>query len=126
MVATSARVSGWGKEILPPQVFEARLVIEPELAALAARKRYPEDIVALHRALEELEREFAETSAYHSDLPVHYAIGRAARSPILEQAMEHALEHTRDSLWVDLRRRVLADDYRAREEHVRQTRQVVE
>lgn len=125
VVATSARVAGWGKQILPPQVFEARLVIEPQLAALAAEKRYPEDVTALRETLHRLEAEFDRTSSYESDLPLHHAVARAARNPILQQAMEEALAYTRDELWVDLRRRALVA-YEARQGHVQEWREIVD
>ena len=124
IVATASQVASWGVEVLPPQVFEARLAIEPQLAALAAEKRYPEDIAHLHEVLAELESEFADTQAYESDLPVHRAIARAARNPILQRALEDALVHTQSPLWVDLRRRALVA-LNTREGHVGETRQVV-
>jgi DNA-binding FadR family transcriptional regulator len=36
IVATASQVASWGVEVLPPQIFEARVAIEPVLAALAA------------------------------------------------------------------------------------------
>lgn len=105
VVGTSSRVATWGVEILPPQVFEARMAIEPELARLAAEKRYAKDIAGLHVALDDLEKEFAGTGTYTTDIPVHRAIARAAHNPILERALEDALVHTHDQLWVDLRRK---------------------
>jgi len=105
VVATSAQVAMWGVEIVPPQVFEARLAIEPELACLAAKKQYPEDIAALRAALDELEAEFAATGTYDSDLAIHRAIAKAARNPVLERALDDALTQTRSKLWSSLRSR---------------------
>jgi DNA-binding FadR family transcriptional regulator len=124
VVATASQVASWGVEVLPPQVFEARVAIEPVLAALAAEKRYPEDIAHLHEVLAELEAEFEATGAYESDLPVHRAIARAARNPILPRALEDALVHTQSPLWVDLRRRALTK-LDTREGHVDETRRVI-
>ena len=124
VVASPSRAATWGLAVLPPQVFEARLAIEPQLAALAAEKRFPEDIAHLREVLEKLEDEFARTGAYESDLPVHLAVARAARNPILQHALEQALAHTRTDLWVDLRRRALAAR-QAREGHIKETQQVV-
>ncbi|GAA3316552.1 FadR/GntR family transcriptional regulator [Nonomuraea dietziae] len=109
VTGSSAAVATWGVEVLPPQVFEARLAIEPSLAALAAEKRYPEDLDMLEATLAKLEAEFAETGAYGSDLPLHRAIARAARNPILEQSLEEALRHVGGPLWSELRRRALAE-----------------
>lgn len=124
VIATSSQVASWGVEVLPPQVFEARVAIEPVLAALAAEKRYPEDMAHLHEVVAELESEFERTGAYETDLPVHRAIARAARNPILQRALEDALVHTHSPLWVDLRRRALAK-LDTREGHVEETRTVV-
>lgn len=124
VVASVARVETWGLEVVPPQVFEARLAVEPQLAALAADKRYPEDIANLTEKVEALEAEFAATAKYDSDLDVHHAIARAARNPILQQTLEQALAHTRSPLWVDLRRRALTA-LQAREGHVHEAREVL-
>jgi DNA-binding FadR family transcriptional regulator len=124
VVASASRAATWGLAVLPPQVFEARLAIEPQLAALAAEKRFPEDIAHLRAALADLEDAFARTSAYDSDLPVHLAIARAARNPILQHALESALAHTETDLWADLRRRALVAR-QAREGHIKEAQQVV-
>lgn len=124
VVATPSRVAMWGVDVLPPQVLEARLAIEPELARLAAEKRYPDDMAKLEHALAGVETEFAATGAYASDLPVHRAVAEAARNPILERALEDALVHTQSELWVELRRRAFATRG-AFTGHLREARQVV-
>ncbi len=124
VVASASRAASWGLAVLPPQVFEARLAIEPQLATLAAEKRFPEDIAHLREALANLEDEYSRTGAYQSDLPVHLAIARAARNPILQHALETALAHTETELWVDLRRRALVSQ-QTREGHIKEARQVV-
>ncbi|MFE0154757.1 FadR/GntR family transcriptional regulator [Nonomuraea sp. NPDC059007] len=125
VTGSSAVVATWGVEVLPPQVFEARLAIEPALAALAAEKRYPEDLDALESTLAELEDEYARTGAYVSDLPLHRAIARAARNPILEKSLEEALRHLDGPLWSELRRRALSAPG-ARGGHVAEFRLVFE
>jgi DNA-binding FadR family transcriptional regulator len=124
VVGNSSQVAMWGVEILPPQVFEARLAIEPELARLAAEKRYAEDIASLHEVLDALEAEFAASGTYNSDLPIHRAIARAARNPILERALEDALVHTKSPLWVGLRERAFVTP-RASAGHIDEVREVV-
>jgi DNA-binding FadR family transcriptional regulator len=124
VVASASRAATWGLAVLPPQVFEARLAIEPQLAALAAEKRFPEDIAHLRDVLADLEDEYARTGAYESDLPVHLAIARAARNPILHHALESALAHTETELWTDLRRRALVAQ-QTREGHIKESQQVV-
>ncbi|MFD7161434.1 FadR/GntR family transcriptional regulator [Kribbella sp. NPDC059898] len=125
VIATPAQVATWGLEIIPPQVFEARIAIEPHLAALAATKRYPEDIEELRQVLTVLEEEFAATHAYQSDLAMHRAIARAARNPLLQEALEDALRHQNTDLWTELRARALTqEDNRA--SHVAESRAVVD
>jgi GntR family transcriptional repressor for pyruvate dehydrogenase complex len=114
----------WGVDILPPQVFEARLAIEPVLARLAAEKRYPDDVALLHGLLAELEAELATTGSYKSDLPIHRAIAQAARNPVLERALEDALLHTQSELWVSLRRKAFGTA-EAHSGHIDEVRQVV-
>ncbi|MYS84604.1 FadR/GntR family transcriptional regulator [Embleya scabrispora] len=124
VVASASRVANWGVEILPTQLFEARLAIEPQLAELAAAKCYPEDIEHLKTAARHLEEEFEATGQYESDLPVHRAIARAARNPILEHALEEALLHTESPRWVTLRSRALIPGH-TREGHVDEVRRVI-
>lgn len=125
VIASAAHVANWGAEVTPTQVFEARLVIEPELARLAAEKRYPEDMDALRQAGADLEEEFERTGHYQSDLPVHRAVARAARNPVLETALEEALRHTESARWVELRSSALRPEP-IREGHVDEVRRVVQ
>lgn len=124
VTGSAAAVATWGVEVLPSQVFEARLAIEPALAALAAEKRYPEDMDMLEATLAKMEAAFAETGDYGSDLPLHRAIARAARNPILEQSLEEALRHVGGPLWTELRRRALVEPS-ARGGHMEEARMVI-
>jgi DNA-binding FadR family transcriptional regulator len=124
VIGNSSQVAMWGVEILPPEVFEARLAVEPELARLAAEKGYPEDIAHLHEVLDDLEAEFTATGTYSSDLPIHRAIARAARNPILERALEDALVHTNSPLWAGFRERAFVTP-QAGAGHIDEARQVV-
>ncbi len=124
VVGTPAQVATWGLDVVPPQVFEARIAIEPELAVLAAMKRYEDDVEYLRQTVAALAEEFSTTHAYESDLPVHRAIARAARNPLLERALEDALGHTNSAHWRDLRTRaLLKEDTRAR--HVDESKAVL-
>jgi len=125
VVAAPSHVANWGIEMVPTQVFEARLAIEPHLAELAASKRYPDDLARLREAGDELEADYRRTGAYSSDLPVHRAIARAARNPILADALEEALKYTESPRWADLRATALAPPL-AREGHVEEVRRVIE
>ncbi len=52
-------LTDWPLDILP-QVFEARMVLEPKAAAIAARRRTKSDIEKLNEILAEMERLFKE------------------------------------------------------------------
>lgn len=125
VVVAPSHVANWGIEVLPMQVFEARLAVEPRLAELAAQKRYPEDLQQLRATGRALEEEYERTGAYESDLPVHRAIARAARNPILADALEEALKHTESPRWSTLRAHALAPAL-AREGHVDEVRRVID
>src|SRR5262249_43171662 len=53
IVATSSHVAMWGVNVLPDQVFAARLAIEPELARLAAENRKRQELTQLKARLQE-------------------------------------------------------------------------
>jgi DNA-binding FadR family transcriptional regulator len=110
IIGTSSLVAMWGVQMLPPQIFEARLAIEPELARLAAIKRYPEDIADLYEVLSGLESAYAARGTYEDDFPIHRAIARASRNPILERALEDALVYTQTRLWSDLTQRAFVTE----------------
>jgi GntR family transcriptional repressor for pyruvate dehydrogenase complex len=124
VMATPGQIANWGVEVNPTEVFEARLVLEPHLARLAAEKRFPEDLEALRAAATAIEEEYSRTGAYESDLGVHRAVARAARNPVLELALEDALRHTTSPRWVELRAGALSPP-ETREAHVEELRLVV-
>jgi DNA-binding FadR family transcriptional regulator len=124
VIANAPHIATWGVEILPPQVFEARITIEPQLAALAAEKRYAEDVAELHAALKALEDEHAATGTYKTDFAVHRAIARAARNPLLQRALEESLSHSSTPLWEELSDRAFGPS-KTIEDHLDDIRHVV-
>ena len=68
-------------------IFEFRITVESRLAALAAERRGDEDLEVMERAVmrERASRDWS--SLFRTDMDIHKAIARAARSPRLEQAM---------------------------------------
>jgi GntR family transcriptional regulator, transcriptional repressor for pyruvate dehydrogenase complex len=65
-------------------VIQARLVIEPGIAALAARSASPDEIDALDGLLRESAEVIDDAQAYlDADVAIHDAIVRMARNPIL-------------------------------------------
>jgi GntR family transcriptional repressor for pyruvate dehydrogenase complex len=68
-------------------IFEFRITIESRLAALAAERRMDNDLQAMERAVLR-ERDHRDwSSLFRTDMDIHKAIARAARSPRLEEAM---------------------------------------
>lgn len=68
-------------------IFEFRLTIETKLAALAAERRTHEDLEAMERATAHERTPQDWSSLFRTDMDIHNAIARAARSPRLERAM---------------------------------------
>lgn len=68
-------------------IFEFRLTVETKLAALAAERRTDEDIEAMERATAHERTPQDWSSLFRTDMDIHNAIARAARSPRLERAM---------------------------------------
>ena len=68
-------------------IFEFRLTVESRLAALAAERRTDQDLEAMERAvmMERTSRDWS--SLFRTDMDIHKAIARAARSAHLEDAM---------------------------------------
>jgi GntR family transcriptional repressor for pyruvate dehydrogenase complex len=68
-------------------IFEFRLTVEGRLAALAAERRTDADLES-HGACRSHERTPQDwSSLFRTDMDIHNAIARAARSPRLERAM---------------------------------------
>lgn len=108
VVGTADHVAAWGRDVLPPQVLDARMILEPELAALAARTRDPDGLSRLRAALKGLEQQRDVPPEEFDDHDFHRAVACTARNPILEQALESALRHTNQHVWRELKRRALA------------------
>jgi DNA-binding FadR family transcriptional regulator len=72
---------------LVDDLFEARKTIEVEVAALAAKRRQPEDITALGETIEQMRSiGGADRRAYGNlDLRFHHGLFVAAANPILRQ-----------------------------------------
>lgn len=70
----------------PADLMEARRLIEPEIAALAAQRARPEDLAALHEAVERMQGEAeANRGDREPDIAFHKALAKAAQNPVLEQ-----------------------------------------
>jgi DNA-binding FadR family transcriptional regulator len=68
-------------------IFEFRLTVEGRLAALAAERRTDADLEVMERAAAHERTPQDWSSLFRTDMDIHNAIARAARSPRLERAM---------------------------------------
>jgi GntR family transcriptional regulator, transcriptional repressor for pyruvate dehydrogenase complex len=68
-------------------LFEFRVTVETRLAALAAERRTDADLEAMERAIANEDQPQDWSSLFRTDMDIHRAIARSARSPRLEQAM---------------------------------------
>lgn len=65
-------------------LFELRLMIEPESAALAAARRTPEDLATMRAALEQMDRHALDTAqGQTADREFHDAVLAATHNPLL-------------------------------------------
>jgi DNA-binding FadR family transcriptional regulator len=71
-------------------IFEFRRTVESRLAALAATRRTEQDVQAMERAAAGERQSQDWSSLFRTDIDIHRAIARAARSPRLERAMMSA------------------------------------
>jgi GntR family transcriptional regulator, transcriptional repressor for pyruvate dehydrogenase complex len=87
--ANSLSVLGALHHFLPWQMFEARIVIESNLAALAAERATDENIAELAEEVTEMYAALDDPHEYLiHDVRFHRAIARAAGNPILAALME--------------------------------------
>jgi GntR family transcriptional repressor for pyruvate dehydrogenase complex len=83
---------------LLPFVWEARKIIEIEVASMAARRRSPEDVENLERALQEMERRVeAGHLGVEADEAFHLIMTQATHNPVLVKMVLGISEILRDS-----------------------------
>lgn len=114
----AARIAG---ETNAVQVMEARLCIEPELAALCARRILPQEVAQLRAIAERMTPELPHTDNELWDSALHRLIARAARNKPLLTSYAMLDEIRLDSDWLTLRARVRsrASVDRTRDQHAR-------
>lgn len=64
------------------ELFETRLIVEPELASRAAERATPTDLLALRKAIEDMEKSRNLAERLDADMAFHEAIFRAAGNRI--------------------------------------------
>jgi GntR family transcriptional repressor for pyruvate dehydrogenase complex len=69
------------------ELVEARMIMEPELAARAAERAAPEDLAALRSALKAIDLETDQSAIGKHDIAFHEAIFRAAGNRVCQQML---------------------------------------
>jgi DNA-binding FadR family transcriptional regulator len=67
----------------PEEVMEVRIMIEPRIAGLTARRASSDDLVAMHEALTKSEAAMNFETFEYWDSALHQAIAKAARNTLL-------------------------------------------
>lgn len=96
-------VEAWSGRHAPSEILEARLVIEPEIAALAATRATDADIDAIARAIELMREEHrmaAETE--QGDREFHRLIAAAAHNEFLQGTLADIWREMTAPLWQTL------------------------
>lgn len=83
-------VLSWRYSVMPTaqfysELFEIRLMIEPEAAALAASRATPSDIAEMSEAFSEMSKPHETGTAFDADLRFHRAILAAGKNALLHQ-----------------------------------------
>ncbi|MCQ4160072.1 FCD domain-containing protein [Roseomonas sp. GC11] len=98
----------------PPDIMEARLALEPQLAGLAAAKARAEDLTAIDQAV----RRGAETTDPQSwgrwDMAFHRAVAQAAQNPLLLGLFDQLEACRARAAWGRLRATVTTEAVRRR------------
>ena len=89
-VAVSNRL----KESELPQILEARLALEKEIARLAAVKRTDEDLKELENALEDCHGRVRP--GIEDDMLFHAAVARATHNPVLSELYNVVIRHVQE------------------------------
>jgi DNA-binding FadR family transcriptional regulator len=105
-------------EIPPFALLQARRLIEPEAAALAAQNASAEDLDAIREAFERNTRDNRAHSHTHpGDRLFHIRIAQASGNPAYALMIKHLLGHQYGSMFQRLQAHYTSDDMPFRSEH---------
>jgi GntR family transcriptional regulator, uxu operon transcriptional repressor len=106
----------------PADVFELRLMIEPQIAATAAMRASAPDIARLHRIIDQGEAASDWAAWETADTEFHGALATASRNPLLGGVLETVSAIRAQRQWGETRARTLTPDLQAA--YVRQHRAI--
>ena len=105
--------------------FEARKLIEPELAYLAAEFITSEEIDILHKVVYAAAAKFAQGElAEVEDYTYHVTLAEASRNTVLAMLIRHLWDLRQGEMWFKLRARVVLPEHRM--EVIADRREIVE
>lgn len=68
---------------------EAREILEPEIAALAAKRATPQDLAAIHQAVATMDTTLNNADAFvEADLQFHLTLARATQNPLIPMLID--------------------------------------
>lgn len=107
----------------PADVFELRLMIEPQIAAAAAMRATAPEIRFLNQTADDGERAEDWTAWESADTEFHTALARTCRNPVLVGVLETVSAIRAQRQWSETRSRTLNADRQAA--YVRQHRAII-
>lgn len=100
-----------GQEESPLEVLEARLLVEPQVAALAAQRATNEDLTQLERLAERMQEWRHNTKQFGElDLAFHLLLAKASGNSVLHRFVEATTGYVNQQLWRFLRERAYQAD----------------
>lgn len=81
------------------EILDARLIVEPQIAAEAARNAQSEDIALMRQSIEKLGGAFDYRTRIEEDQRLHFAIARASGNVILARIVEDLWRHMFDPMY---------------------------
>jgi GntR family transcriptional repressor for pyruvate dehydrogenase complex len=98
-------VSSLTDEQGPLEILEARLLLEPGAAELAAKRASPSDLQMLQAQLELMKEQLDKgMDAWKPDWGFHQAIARAAQNPVVEAMLDVITQRSESELWTRMRK----------------------
>jgi DNA-binding FadR family transcriptional regulator len=97
-------VSSLTEEQGPLEILDARLLIEPGIADLAAQRATPADLQALRNQLELMQDQLDRgLDAWEPDWGFHQAVARAAGNSLVDSMLEVVTQRSENALWIRMR-----------------------
>ena len=98
-------VSSLTDEQGPLEILEARLLVEPGAAELAAKRASPSDLKSLHAQLELMKEQLDKgMDAWKPDWGFHQAVAKAAQNPVVEAMLDLVTKRMESELWTRMRK----------------------